>query len=69
MNWMVMPIFEHAHLKIIGITFDFPEFAQAFKKSVHSIYSLLRQSILESCDQTGHTHYWPRPLKYFLVNF
>ena len=33
--------FDHAHLKIIEITFSFPEFALAYKKSVLSIYSFL----------------------------
>ena len=27
------------------------------------------QPILESCDQTGHTHFWPCQSKIFLVNF
>ena len=27
------------------------------------------QSILESCNQTGHTHFWPCPSKNFLINF
>ena len=27
------------------------------------------QPILESCDQTGHTHFWPRQSKKFLINF
>ena len=34
-----MPIFDHTHPKIIQITFSFPEFAPACKKSVHSINS------------------------------
>ena len=27
------------------------------------------QSILESCDQTRHTHFWPCPPKKILINF
>ena len=41
---MVMPIFDHTHPKIIEITFSFPTFARAYKKSVNSFYSLLRYS-------------------------
>ena len=41
---MVMPIFQRAYSQISNITFSFPEFAPACKKSVHSIYSLLRYS-------------------------
>ena len=37
-----MPIFDHAHQKIIEVTFSFPEFVSACKKSVYSIYSFLR---------------------------
>ena len=32
-------------------------------------FTLEIQSIFESCDQTGHTHFWPCPTKYFLINF
>ena len=39
-----MPIFDHAHSKIIESTFNFPDFAPACKQSVHSIYSFLRYS-------------------------
>ena len=38
---MTTPIFDQAHLKIIEITFSFPEFTKACKKSVHSINSFL----------------------------
>ena len=44
MNYMTTPIFDHAHPKIIDITFSFLEFAQACQKSVHSIISFLRYS-------------------------
>ena len=27
------------------------------------------QPILESCNQTDHTHFWPRPSENFLINF
>ena len=48
MNLMATPNFDHIHPKIIEITFSFPEFAQAHKKSVHSIYSFLRCSEFKS---------------------
>ena len=35
---------DHAHPKIIQITFNFPEFVTASKKSVHSINLFLRYS-------------------------
>ena len=43
-----MPISDHAHPKIIEITFSFPEFAPACKISVHSINSFLRYSQSQS---------------------
>ena len=51
---IVMPIF-HTHSKIIESTFSFPEFAPAWS-SFHQ-FILEIQSVLESCDQTGHTHF------------
>ena len=36
--------------------------------SFHQFF-LETQPILESCDQTDHTHFWPRPSKKFLINF
>ena len=39
---MTAPIFDHVPSKISEITFSFPEFGSACKKSVHSIYSFLR---------------------------
>ena len=44
MSQMATPNLDHIHPKIIEITFSFPEFAQARKKSVHSIDWLLRYS-------------------------
>ena len=53
-----MPIFDHDHLKITEATFSFPEFPTALKKLVYSIsYILEIKSILESCEQTGHTQF------------
>ena len=43
-----MPNFDHIHPKIIEITFSFPEFAPACKKSVHSINSFLRYRQIQS---------------------
>ena len=62
MYQMVMPIFDHAHPKIIEITFSFPEFPPACKKSVHSINSFLRYSHIES-DRVP----WPDCPKSFLT--
>ena len=39
-----MPTSDHAHPKIIEITFSFPKFAPAWKISFHSIHSFLRYS-------------------------
>ena len=47
-SWTKWPIFDQAHPKIIEITFWLPEFAPACKKSVHSIYSILRYSQFQS---------------------
>ena len=69
MKKMVTPNFDHIQPKIIEITFSFPEFAPARKKSVHSINSWDTQSVLESCDQAGHTQLWPCPTPNFLINF
>ena len=52
-----MAIFDHTHPKDREIILSFPGFAPACKKSVHSIYLLLIQSILESHDQTSHTYF------------
>ena len=41
---MATPIFDQVHPKISEITFNFPEFAPAFKKSVYSIDTFLRYS-------------------------
>ena len=45
---MTMPVFDHALPHIIEITFSFPEFAPAYKNSVHSINSFLRYSQFQS---------------------
>ena len=45
---MGTPNSDHAHRKIIEITFSFPEFAPACKISVHSIHSFLRYSQSQS---------------------
>ena len=50
---------EQTHPKIIDTAFSFPEFVPARKKLVYSIHPFIFdiQSILESGDQTGHTHF------------
>ena len=45
---MAMPNFDNNQKKIIEITFNFPEFAPACKKSVHSINPFLRYSQFKS---------------------
>ena len=55
--------FDHAHTNIIETPFSFSQFIPACKKSVYSICSFLKQSILESRKQTGHTHFQPYPTK------
>ena len=39
---MATSILDHAHQNIIEITFNFPEFAPAYQKSVHPICLFLR---------------------------
>ena len=39
------------------------------KISSYHLFILEIQWILESCDQLGHTHFWPCPPKIFLINF
>ena len=45
---MATPKFDHAHVKIIEITFSFPEFAPTCTISVHFIHSFLRYSQFQS---------------------
>ena len=54
---LVTPIFGHTHPEISEITFSFSQSPPALKKSVHYQFILEILSILESCDQTGHTHF------------
>ena len=39
------------------------------KLNLFHLYVLEIQSVLESCDQSHHTHFWPYPPKRFLVKF
>ena len=64
-----MPIFDQGHLKIIEITFSFPEFDPAYKISSFHQCILEIQSISVFCDKTGHTHLWPHPTKNILITF
>ena len=53
-----MAIFDHAHTKIIELTFSFPEFAPTCKKnSFFHLFIFEMHSILDSRDQTGQTHF------------
>ena len=65
---MATPIFDHAHPKIIEITFKLSSICTSMQKisSFHK-FILKKQLILESHDQTGHTHFWPYPTKNFLI--
>ena len=65
---MATPIFDHAHPKIIEITFKLSSICTSIQKisSFHK-FILKKQLILESHDQTGHTHFWPYPTKNFLI--
>ena len=63
-----MAIFDHANPKIFESTFSFPEFVKISCKKCKKItlfhlFIFERQSILDSCDQTSHTHFWPCPLR------
>ena len=55
---MTTPTFDEALPKSTELTFSFPDFASACKKSFHR-FILEIQSILESHDQTGHVHFRP----------
>ena len=56
MSLKITFIFDHAHLKITGLTFSFLEFVSACKKiSEFHQFILEIQLILESLDQSGHT--------------
>ena len=57
---MAVPNFDHTHSKISETNLSFLEFAPACKKitSFHP-FILEVQSILESHDKNGHTHFWP----------
>ena len=69
-NYIATPIFENAHLKISEITFSSPEFSPACRKiSSFHLFILEIQSILESCDQTGHAHFWLCSPKHFSSTF
>ena len=54
---MTTPIFHHINPDIIEVTFSFPEFVSLSKKLVYSIYSFLKQPILETCDQNGQAYF------------
>ena len=58
MNEKVESVFDHTHSKTIETTFSFPEFAPALKK-ICLLYLCIfqKQSVLEACDQVGHTHF------------
>ena len=54
---MALPIFDHAHPKIIEITFNFSAYAPARKNiSSFHLFLFVIQSILASYDHTDHSH-------------
>ena len=55
--------------KSLKLLLAFLNLHQHAKISSFHQFILEIQSILESCDQTGHTHFWSRPSKTFLINF
>ena len=60
--WTKQPysFFEHTHPKIIKVTFLG---LHHYAKKKFTLYILEIKSILGSCDQTCHTHFWPCPFK------
>ena len=63
--------FDLAHPKITELTFSFPEFVPVYMQKLTLFYLFIFeiQLILEPCDQTGHTHFWPCPFKKNLSAF
>ena len=63
---MIILISDNTHPKIIEFTFSFLGFPPICKKnSSFDLFIFEIQSILESCDQTGHTPFWPCSPKNF----
>ena len=50
-------IFDHVHPITIKVTFSFPEYVLACKKSARFIHSL-----------DSHAHFWPQPTKNYQNN-
>ena len=65
----IQQILDHHHAKIIKVTFGFSEFLSIHQKYVYCIHSILRESILESWDQSGHTHFGTHPSNIFQSTF
>ena len=63
---MTTPIFNHVNPDIVEVTFSFRESVSVSKKLVYSIYSFLKQPILETCDQSGQAYFWPYQLLIFM---
>ena len=62
-SWKVPPIFSHTQSKITEVTFGFSEFESACKKSLFHRFITEIKPILESCNLSGHTHFWHCPTK------
>ena len=64
MTKLAIPIFDHAHPKrfLINFWFLWPRINMQTISLLHQLF-LEIQSILESRDQIGHTHFWPCPIK------
>ena len=63
-----MPIFNQSH-KIPAATFTLPEFVTSSRQKSSYQFLLDIQPILESHDQSGHTHFWQCWPKNFQTNF
>ena len=59
MTRLATPIFDHAHPINFWSAFNCYEHVSTCQKSVYSICSSFRQSILEFHHMTGHIHFWP----------
>ena len=59
MTRLATPIFDHAHPINFCSAFNCYEHVSTCQKSVYSICSSFRQSILEFHHMTGHIHFWP----------
>ena len=62
-------ISDHTHPINFWSAFNCYKSASTCKKSVYSIFSFFRESILESHHMTGHIHFWPHQPQNFQCPF